>query len=120
MKDKYDREIQRLNDQIKKPDPGKDPKRWAIHVVGLSWCKAEPLFAVATKSGYRDTGDDHECGCLTEIRQSSYGVQGRPDLAARIKADLRLPKSVDRIRPKHLPIFAEWQRILDRELGRVV
>ena len=36
----------------------------------------------------------------------------------KIKADDRLPLFERDITPAHLPIFEEWQRIADKELGR--
>jgi len=40
------------------------------------------------------------------------------DLTERIRADERIPDDPDRITVAHLPVFAEWQRILDKELKR--
>jgi hypothetical protein len=58
-------------------------------------------------------------GCLTMLRvmDSSYAAE-TPELEAAIRADKRIPRRTADIRPHHLPIFAAWQRRIDRELGR--
>lgn len=53
-------------------------------------------------------------GCLTTIRD---GFQAHtPELTAAIRADKRIPKCSSLITPRHLPVFAEWQARIDREL----
>lgn len=60
-------------------------------------------------------------GCLTQIRSFNGDrvVHGRTDLTEQILADTRIPKHESKITLDTLPVFAEWQRILDKELGRV-
>ena len=83
--------------------------------------------AVSPSGGTLDKRPDgNDCGCLVEVRNGALLCNGRPayawtdDLTLRIKADERLPKVAEDIEPEHLPIFAEWQRIIDKELGRTV
>lgn len=86
------------------------------------------LFRVVSPNGgtldRREDGND--CGCVVEIRNGKLLRNGHPayawtdDLTQRIKADDRLPRVSEDIEPEHLPIFAEWQRIIDKELGRPV
>lgn len=59
----------------------------------------------------------HACACLTMIRNGWQGPT--PELTTAIQSDDRLPCSPRQITPAHLPVFAEWQRRLDRELNRV-
>lgn len=70
-------------------------------------------------------------GCLTLIRRDSLReyddddiryltddpyVAETPELTRRIQDDERIPIRPDYIKVEDLPVFAEWQRILDREL----
>lgn len=59
-------------------------------------------------------------GCLTMIRSQYHEYCNAPNekLTTAIRADTRLPTDVNEIRLHHLPIFAEWQRKLDKELNR--
>jgi hypothetical protein len=58
------------------------------------------------------------CGCLTQIRRNP-NLHRAPnnDLTEDIYNDTRIPSSVLDITIAHLPVFAEWQRRLDREFG---
>lgn len=67
-------------------------------------------------TGYRRTSCSH--GCLTQLR-GPLGDAFTPTIFTReIMADTRIPISPEDIRLHHLPVFAEWQRRLDQELGR--
>ena len=57
-------------------------------------------------------------GCLTQIRSDSSKIAATPELTERIRADERLPTSGEYITVDMLPVFAEWQRKIDAELGR--
>lgn len=58
-----------------------------------------------------------DCGCLTQIRAGfSWGPNKK--LTAEIESDERIPKGVEKITVADLPVFAEWQRRLDKELNR--
>lgn len=72
------------------------------------WCG--PLFY------YCGTG--LACGCLTQIRLHPFRVAQTDELTLAIRADDRIPKHGNDIRPEHLPTFSAWQRRIDRELGR--
>ena len=56
------------------------------------------------------------CGCLTQVRS---GIRRAPtdELTDRIRADDRIPRQPEDITIGSLPVFAEWQRRLDRALG---
>jgi len=56
-------------------------------------------------------------GCPTMVRGGRYHA-ATPELTAAIRADDRLPDFSDVITPATLPVFAEWQRRLDKELQR--
>lgn len=80
------------------------------------------LFTFCTPDGTRQPRPDHRmCGCLTMIR-GEWALENHAwtdELTEAILTDERLPKSGYDIRPEHLPVFAEWQRRLDKELNRV-
>ena len=54
-----------------------------------------------------------ECGCLTQIRAGDR-CAATPSLTARIRRDTRIPCHPDEITVASLPVFAAWQRKLDR------
>lgn len=62
------------------------------------------------------------CGCLTQVRRSKTRsapyVAGTADLTREIQDDDRIPDAPSHISVEDLPVFAEWQRRLDKELGR--
>lgn len=71
------------------------------------------LFLLATRDGEDETP---LFGCLTQIRCGDHAASD--DMPAgtteAIRADRRIPKTLESIRAKHLEVFAEWQRKLDR------
>ena len=72
------------------------------------------LFAFVEPGG----GRAHtECGCLTQIRDLDE-VACTEELTQAIRADERIPVSARRIGACDLPVFAEWQRRIDRALNR--
>lgn len=118
-RDKYDRAIEYLT---------KHPEdlfmSWLFPERNTAGC----LFAMASKTG----GNVPGVGCLTTIKNGTdYDgvdrvVEGRPDLTQRIRDDPRIPVTSSSARRDKFSIpaesylaLAEWQRILDKELGRV-
>lgn len=65
---------------------------------------------------YAERGESNHCGCLTQVRKGILPAQ-TPKLTAEIRADERIPCYPADITIEMLPVFAEWQRRLDRELG---
>lgn len=66
-----------------------------------------------------------DCGCLTTIRglydeDGNYSFAATEALTEAIQNDERIPHDERCIEVSHLPIFAEWQRRLDKELGRTL
>ena len=57
------------------------------------------------------------CGCLTQIR-GGLREGPTPELTERIRLDTRIPTHGELITAEMLPVFAEWQRKIDAELGR--
>jgi len=57
------------------------------------------------------------CGCLSQIRAGRWDAE-TPQLTAAIRADGRIPVEPEDITVNHLPVFAEWQRKIDRILKR--
>ncbi len=89
-------------------------------LIAWSWTRFDPLFQTCSSEGYKGgvhREDGKICGCLPQIREGGY-VAELPSLTREIRADKRLPTKVEDITLEHLPVFAEWQRRLDRELGR--
>lgn len=88
-------------------------------------------FGIAVETAWRVSNDEHpgaclfkfagdrhiqKVGCLTMIRNGGYFVAETIELTVAIRADKRLPKDKKSITRESLPVFAEWQRRLDREL----
>ncbi len=59
----------------------------------------------------------YSSGCLTQIRRDPETYMGAISQSAEILADGRIPKYPAKITVDSLPVFAEWQRRLDAELG---
>jgi hypothetical protein len=77
------------------------------------------LFAPVTPSGmYECRTDDKTCGCLTMIRFCNSYVAHTDRLTRFIRDDNRIPQGGSEVTVDHLPIFAGWQRRIDKELGR--
>lgn len=106
--DKYDAEIARLlahaNDEAS-----------FRNEVARSWNRGMLLFAVA---------GDASCGCLTQIRRTAGLAADKRyhaatvSLTEAIRKDPRLPIGPEAITRESLPVFAEWQRRVDREVAR--
>jgi hypothetical protein len=100
VKDIYDEQIERLT-----ANPREIFSEW-FDAIGL----------------FKKTGgsNDLNSGCLTQIRhtylQYSAVIKGRVDilLTEAIRKDDRLPTSSSDIKVEHLPVFAEWQRKIDK------
>ena len=67
------------------------------------------------------------CGCITHIRNPhlnrivfAYSETLRDRLTKEIREDERIPTRGDLIKISDLPVFAEWQRRLDKELLREI
>lgn len=82
------------------------------------------LFQFANKTN-EDTllSENTRCGCLTQIKLVSIGtmkyVAETLELTRAIREDDRLPSDPEDIKVADLPVFAEWQRRIDKELNRV-
>lgn len=72
------------------------------------------LFGFATKTRLAE----ESCGCLTMIRYSEEYGTPIPGLAEVIRGDERLPADSGEITVDSLPVFAQWQRYLDKVLER--
>lgn len=127
--DKYDRAIAYFNgddmpDGFDRRDQIKN--RWLNADLGGHGC----LFQYVTPDGTQNIrGEDgKQCGCLTQIRLGYPRVgkvKGQIPVVActtaltqEIRRDKRIPTDPDKITLADLPVFAEWQRRLDKELGR--
>jgi len=104
--DIYDHEIARLTE---------DPK-----LIADSWEYAAPLFRYLVNVVKLHQLDPQAwCGCLTMYRSGFHKPDTLPTrlrpIAQEIAHDDRIPRDSREIQPHHLPVFAEWQRRLDRE-----
>lgn len=107
--DRYDEEVERLTEH---------PER-----IKGSWTAGMPLFAFCAPNGKSSSGrpcDRRKCGCPSMVRSESIfgSVAWTPELTTAIRADERIPRLANEIRPEHLPVFAEWQRKIDDALDR--
>ena len=57
------------------------------------------------------------CGCLTQVRAGLNEAQTK-ELTKAIRNSRSLPNNGHDIKVKHLPLFAKWQRRIDKELKR--
>lgn len=107
--DKYDKEIGKLLHILERY--GRFCFRAAMY---FHWYSAAPLFQFCSPSGSVTKG----VGCLTMVRSGHGAVFGRDDLTVEIRNDNRIPLGPGDAQPKQLFACAEWQRRLDKELGR--
>ncbi len=57
-------------------------------------------------------------GCLSMVYAMDKYVAETPDLTATIRSDDRIQGDSEKIGVVDLPVFAEWQRRIDKELCR--
>lgn len=103
--DKYDEAIAYLTDH-----PQEIQKAW------LERCLDENRKYYQHQSHCLFQRTTPDCGCLTQIRCGHRAPTTK--LAEEIRADERIPLLDKNITVADLPVFAEWQRRLDRELNR--
>jgi len=124
MKDKYDEAIEYLT-----RNPDQICRAWDATWSHVAGCLFRPASASTTDPGRGipwplDRTGSFQCGCLTTIRLGEPGKYGHAvlaeteDLTKEIRADERIPKTIKEVTVEHLPVFAEWQRRLDKELNR--
>jgi hypothetical protein len=107
--DKYDRAIAYLRQH-----PDEIVQAWLLSRSHPGGC----LFSFVSHDR-QPLGSHGPCGCPVMIRNPIYkSVAETEHLTAAIRADDRIPMVEKDITLDHLPIFAAWQRRIDRELGR--
>lgn len=114
--DKYDKAIAFLTEH-----PEMIREAWYVPDDGDSEeiKSAHCLFQVVDKFNDLDGERLSSCGCLTQIRSGNGGSWARGAICtAEIRSDTRIPDVISDVGVEHLPVFAEWQRKLDKELGR--
>ena len=108
--DKYDKAIEYLTE-----NPAEIVDVWEAPFAYKEGC----LFQFASPTGFTFCN----AGCLTMIREGGYDVwsenKSLPKITKQIHEDERLPVCGTFIKVEHLPVFAEWQRKLDKILERV-
>lgn len=111
MEDKYDRAIAYLTQH-----PHEIVKAWGEPFHHPAGC----LFGYVMQANTRESFElarRSPCGCLTQVK-SGYRCAQTYALTKAIRADTRIPKWPQWITVDDLPVFAEWQRKLDKELDR--
>jgi hypothetical protein len=113
MMDKYDHAMAHLGSH---PDQIYDA--WS----DVNGHPAGCLFAYVSPDGHFDgTPNGKARGCLTQIKLDPYRYEAWTDeLNCAIAADSRIPASPHSLVLADLPIFAEWQRRIDKALNRSV
>ena len=106
-KDKYDEAVDLL-----RQNPDKITAAWCSPRSNPGGC----LFELAKRSDGELRETD---GCLTMIRSYDSCVYENEALTKEIRDDTRIPNAKENLTPDNLPVFAEWQRLLDKELHRV-
>jgi len=108
-RDHYDHAVDYLTQR-----PVEIPVAWGEPIDHVAGC----LFQFVSPSG--GPVIDKCCfGCLTQIRKGLAQAY-TPELTDLIRNDERIPSSGYEIKPAHLPLFADYQRLIDQELGRKV
>lgn len=122
MKDKYDEAVEYL-----RQNPAEIQEAWTQTWEHKAGCLFRPVAKSHAPEGHcwpKRSIDAERCGCLTTIRGQTGGgfgyaiVAETDELTQAIIADGRIPKSVDEITVDNLEVFAEWNRRIDKELGR--
>jgi len=106
--DIYDKEIMRLTKLVS------EEKRCKAVPIIQAWGYGKehsPLFDACGISRHT------LCGCLTQVKSGSYPAQTR-ELQERIANDPRVPPTPYDITLDDLPVFAEYQRELDKMFNR--
>lgn len=106
--DKYDKAIALLTKRVGAGEVDAIHKAWIAPFENRAGC----LFAFTGRDPR-----DRTCGCLTQVSKGMADA-ATPELTRAIFTDGRIPMYPDEITLADLPVFAEWQRRLDRELGR--
>jgi hypothetical protein len=101
-KDKYDLQIERLTE---KPE-----------LIQEEWFEGKVLF--------KWVGNGLQCGCLTQIRYNVFFYAINPkgeidqELTEEIRKDELIPIGIAYVTIEDLPVFAEWQRKIDKRYNR--
>lgn len=122
-RDKYDKAVEYLTQH-----PNEIYKAWKYAANNV---KGGVLFQFCTPSkqscidpvnnqdtGKKVIGSIVACGCLTQVRSTQdylqWAVAHTKALTLKILADKRLPDDPTQITVEHLPLFAAWQRFMDK------
>lgn len=118
-KDKYDEAIEYLRN-LRNPDDFSFAifEAWNNPQKEKGGC----LFSFVSPSGDLEKcpidANNRFCGCLTQIRGSMQKFAYTKELTKAIRNDSRIPQCIEEVTLEHLEVFAEWQRKIDKELGR--
>ncbi len=109
-RDRYDQEVERL---LAEPD--------FDFAISRAWnfpyedVPGAFLFGYCSKDR-KGSSEEGGCGCLTQIAGSMVGPT--PTITNAIRSDTRIPDHYRQVTREQVPVFAEWHRRLDAELGR--
>lgn len=103
QKDKYDLAVEYLTEH-----PEEIYHAWRQPNIRVGGC----LFKYCQKEAVG-------CGCLTQVKYGIYPAETEA-LTKAIRKDRRIPVNPYLITVKKLSLFAQWQRRIDKELGRSV
>lgn len=114
MGDKYDKAIAYLTEH-----PEEIFNAWSINGTADD-PREHPAHCLFQRTDGNDYDDDSHCGCLTEVKAMCDKRPRAPTyaLTIAIRNDTRIPTDVEQITVADLPVFAEWQRRIDKELNR--
>lgn len=109
--DKYDESIAYL-----KKHPTEIMRAWNMPLVRSGGALFTMTGLTGTFCDSTKRGGSY-CGCLTQVKAKKCPAY-TPRLTKLIRADKRIPDSPEKVTVRHLKAFADWQRRLDKELGR--
>lgn len=108
--DAYDEIVEAL-----KKTPDSEFRQRAFSAWNEPWAFPEGILFGFCEPNRFDYGSP--CGCLTMVKEGTRRA-ATLELTLEIRADDRLPKFDSGITKENLHVFAEWQRRMDRDLGR--
>lgn len=109
--DIYDQEVERLTKALKDCETRDEELEIILSAWGYGFYHS-PLFDGCSKNRRGAKYGDY-CGCLTQVASGSHLAENQ-FLTDLILKDKRLPFKTDEITVHNLPVFAEWQRKMDK------
>lgn len=112
MKDKYDEAVEFLTDYPDEIQYAWEHVKENLYEGGALFLWCNPNKSSNQKPNFQP---GKLCGCLTQIRQDpTTWAAFTPGLTKKIQEDSRIPTDATQITVDKLPLFAAWQRFMDR------